>query len=466
MFTQDEKSISQDTLVDEEEWPWEDKYGDYALVPVPKKETRSLVSIFYVYMGVLACIAVLWGGGTLGVQFNLMDSLWVAVAGSAILAVVGAFAAVIGGVSRCSTYVNLRPSFGNLGSQVFGTIVSAIPNWGWFVVQTWLFGVMMNTLFPDPWWASVLAASIWGGSLMLITAYFGFKGLAFFSYLAVPFFMLLGGFGFMVGVAQAHIEGTSLFALQPQTPVPFAVGVTEVVGMYIVGAIITSDICRYGAKIWYGLVAWVIQIMIFQVFLLVGAALLTLTTGEANIIGALASAGVGIGAFLMIFFGQWSTNDNNIYSSSLAFNLSIPTKRGNIVLGMGIVGVIAAAFLASVAGSAMEPFQQFLTLLGKALPAIGGVMISDFWLYRWYKGEPLKKRYQFYPGTKVSLINWNGWVSAIIATVLGGWVITWGIPALNCLWISTVLYILIAIICDKIGVRIEIGEHIINKAGR
>ncbi len=47
MFTQDEKSISQDDLLDKEEWPWEDKYGDYALVPVPKKETRSLVSIFY-----------------------------------------------------------------------------------------------------------------------------------------------------------------------------------------------------------------------------------------------------------------------------------------------------------------------------------------------------------------------------------------------------------------------------------
>jgi len=448
----------------EKVWPWEDKYGDYALVPVPQKETRTLLTLFYTYTGVLACIAVIWGGATLGTQFYLKDAIWVAIVGSAILSLIGGLIAPIGGVSRCSTYVNLRPSFGNLGSQVWGTIVSGIPALGWFAVQTWLFGIILHTLFPTAWWATVFAASIWGGTLMLITAYFGFRGLAFFSYLAVPFFMMLAGFGVMIGVQQGG-GFAGLASIKPISPVPFSVGVTEVVGMYVCGAIITADICRFGTKIWHGSAAWIIQLMILQVYMLSGAAMLTLVTGEANVAGALLAAGAGAGAFLMAILGQWSTNDSNIYSTSLALNMWLPFKRQYIVLGAGAIGVAIAALIASVWGAAMEPFQAFLLLLGKALPAIGGVLIADFWLYRWYKGEPLRKRYQFKPGMKFAKVNWVGWLSAILATVLGGWIITWGIACLNALILGVAFYIIIAIACDKAGVKIGLGEHIIDKTG-
>jgi len=113
----------------------------------------------------------------------------------------------------------------------------------------------------------------------------------------------------------------------------------------------------------------------------------------------------------------------------------------------------------------MAPFQQFLTLLGKALPAAGGVLIADFWLYRWYKGERLRERYQFKPGMKFAKVNWVGWVAAIVATIVGGWIITWGIACLNALILGVVLYIIIAIACDKAGVRMGVGEHIIDKRG-
>jgi len=110
-----------------EEWPWKDKLGDYSLVPVPKEKQRSLMSVFVVYTGVLACIAVLWAGGDLGAHFNLHDMLIVAIAGSAILALIGGLTAYIGGVSKCSTYVNIRPSFGRAGSWIWNIIISGIP---------------------------------------------------------------------------------------------------------------------------------------------------------------------------------------------------------------------------------------------------------------------------------------------------------------------------------------------------
>ena len=199
--------------------------------------------------------------------------------------------------------------------------------------------------------------------------------------------------------------------------------------------------------------------------MLSGAAMLTLVTGEANVAGALLAAGAGFGAFLMAILGQWSTNDNNIYSTSLAINLWAPIKRKYIVLIAGAVGVAIAALIASVWGEAMTPFQQFLMLLGKALPAAGGVLIADFWLFRWYKGERFRERYQFKPGMKFAKVNWVGWVAAIGAAILGGWIIKGGIPCLNALFLGVVFYIIIAIACDKAGVGMGVGEHIIDKTG-
>jgi cytosine permease len=448
-----------------EAWPWKDEYGDYSLVPVPQEELRSFTSIFYVFMGVLACIAVLWGGATLGLQFTLKEALWVAVIGSLILCAIGGLTSVIGGLSRCSTYVNMRFPFGMVGSQLFGTVIAGIAcGIGWFAVQTWLFGIILHTLFPEAPWANVGVAAIWGGILMMTTAIIGFKGLAWLSYLAVPFFILIAGVGVMIGVAGAG-GFAGLAQLKPQTPTTFGIGVTQVVGMYIAGGVITADIARYARKAVSGALAWIIQIIVFQVYMLMGAVALTLATGAANVAQALLVGGAGIGAFLMAILGQWTTNDNNLYNGALSFNTWAHIKKRNITIIEGLIGTAIAAYVGFKAGVSMDPFMKFLTLLGKILPAIGGVLIADFYLYRWYKKITFKERYKVKPGMKISLFNWVGWLAMILGTVIGGWLVKWGIAALNALVFAAVIYIVLAIIFDAVGVKIELGEHTINEKG-
>ncbi|RLE08467.1 hypothetical protein DRZ78_01025 [Candidatus Aerophobetes bacterium] len=447
------------------EWPWKDTFGDYSMVPVPAHERRSFLSIFYVYMGVLACIAVLWGGGTLGLQFTLKEVVIVAIVGSAILAVIGGLTAAIGGFSKCSTYINMRGPFGRIGSQLFGTIIAGVAcGIGWFAVQAWLFGIIMHTLLPNIWWANVGVAAIWGGLLMMTTAIIGFRGLAWLSYLAVPFFMLLAGVGAMIGIANAG-GFAGLAQIKPKNPVPFGVGVTEVVGMYIAGGVITADISRYSKRVLDGPIAWIVQVIIFQVYMLSGAAALTLATGAANVAQALLVGGAGLGAILMAILGQWTTNDNNLYNGALSFNTWIPIKKKYITLGEGLIGTALAAWFGFYAGASMQVFQNFLTFLGKILPAIGGALVADFYLYRWYKKEPLRQRYQFKPGMKIAQVNWVGWVSVVLATIIGGWVMKSGIAALNVMVLGAVFYIVIAFVCDKCGVKIEIGEHTLDETG-
>ena len=451
--------------IKKEEWPWKDAYGDYSMVPVPRHEKRSFSSIFYVYMGVLACIAVLWGGGTIGLQFSLKDAILVAVIGSAILAVIGGLTAPIGGIAGTSTYVNMRFPFGAIGSQVFGTIVAGIAcGIGWFAVQAWLFGIIVHTLFPNAAWANVGVAATWGGLLMIVTAIIGFKGLAWLSYLAVPFFMLIAGVGAMIGISQGG-GFAGLMSIQPQNPAPLNVGITQVVGMYIAGGIITADISRYAKRAIGGAMGWVIQIIIFQVYMLTGSAMLMLATGASDVAGALLAGGAGIGAFLMAILGQWTTNDNNLYNGALSFNTWIHIKKQWITLCEGLIGVGIAAWVGFSAGVSMDPFMKFLTLLGKILPAIGGVLIADFYIFRWYKKVPFKQRYKGKPGMKIALVNWVGWLSVGLGTWIGGWVIKWGIAALNALVLGFVIYIVLAIIIDAAGMKLGVGEHTINEKG-
>ncbi len=444
-------------------YQWVDKHGDYVLTPIPKNETKRLWAITFVYMGTVADVAQVMGGGVLGTGFGVMDTFIVSLIGSAILAVIGGLLAYISGVTRCTSYINFRPAFGRMGSNIFSTLASAVPNMGWFAILTWQFGTFIHALFPNVAFCNVLPATIWGGCLMALTAYFGIKGLEFFSYLAVPYFILLAIFGVMIAVDEAG-SFSGIFDLQPAEPATYGEGITYVVGMMMAMCLVTADIGRYGKTRWSGAIAWTLA-MVLQALILAGAAMLMLATGSADVPGALLMSGVGFGAFLMVVLGQWSTNDNNLYYSSLSVGMYARMKRKNLVLVLGAGGIFVAALIAGIWGSAPEPFEFFLGLMGTALPGVGGVVIADFFIFRAYKGEKVDDRYQFQPGDELPEFNWVGWVSALISIIVGGFIIKSGIAAVNTLVLGLVLYAVLAIICDKAKINMYVGKHTLTETG-
>lgn len=447
-------------------YQWKDKFGDFALVPVPPGERRSMMSSFLVFTGVLACIAAIMGGGALGTMFNFQDLIIVSVVGCAILAAIGGLTAGIGSNSGCSTYVNMRFPYGRVGSWIFGTIIAGIScAIGWFAVQTWFFGIFLNAIAPETFLSEIWVAAIWGGFFMILTAVIGFRGLAFLSYLTVPMFMLLAGIGFMVSIGESPGGFTGLLETAPASPASFVAGVTAVVGMYIAGATITQDITRYTGRARDGAVAWIVQVMILMPYLLVGAGGMVLVTGGANIAAAMAAIGLGVGAFLLVFLGQWTTNDNNLYSGALSINTWIPIKKWVLTVVLGMMGIVLAVYWGLTAATGMQPFIDFISLLGRILPPIAGGLIADFYIYRWYKRLKFSERYVVKPGMEVPELNWAGIVAVVLGALIGGFWVTWGIPALNSFFIALILYVVIAIPCDKAGVPITIGKHTLPETG-
>jgi cytosine permease len=446
---------------------WRDEIGDFALVPVPGDEKRSMLNVFLVYSGVLAVFAFIATGTAVGLRYDVRGMIVVSVVASIILMVIGSGIAYIGGLTSLSTYITMRYPFGYVGSWLWGTVVSGIPGGlGWFAFETWLFGVTVNTIAPNAFWADVGVAAIWGGVLMMLTAYYGYGGLSVLSYLAVPLFFLIAIAGIMVGLEQtANIA--ELLALTPQNPAQgINVGVTTVVGSYVVGASITMDIGRFAPKAWHAAAAWGVQILLFMPIVVAGAGIMTLTTGETDFASVMLSAGMGLGVFLMAVFGFWSTNDNNLYVGALAWSLFVPLKKKHIVIVQGIIGTAIAAWVGFSAGASMDPFVAFLGLLGTFIPGVAGVILGDFYIYRWLSGKNRHERYAYKPGKEYGLIVWPGWVAAILGSYLGGWVLTSGITSLNVLVLAGVLHVVLMYGCDVANLPQELGSTAIDETGQ
>jgi len=454
------------TTAEERKYEWIDVMGDYSLVPVPEEALRTTTAIFFVFTGVLACIAALWGGAVLGLQYTLRDMVVVAIVGCLIQGVIGFLTAYMGAASRLSTYANMSWPYGRYGAFLWGLALAGITcGIGWFAVETWLFGIMMHDLVPDNPLMSVGVASIWGGLLMMTTAAIGIKGIAFLSYLTVPFWIVLASISFASGIMVGG-GWEKVLTAQPAQPAPFGVGVAQVVGLYIAGATITADISRFAkSRVGAGL-AWFVQVMVVEVFFLVGAGILVLAMGGARITEALLAVGVGLGAYLLAVLGQWTTNDNNLYSGALNFTLISPVSRRALVIILGVLGTAVAAYVGFVAGASFDPFISFLTLLGSFVPAVAGTLIADFYIYRGlYKKIPVTERYKLRIGDRIPEINLTGWISTAIGGVLGTWVITAGIPSLNSLLISLIVYSILAIVFDKAGVHLTIGKYEVREYG-
>ena len=449
-------------------YPWKDVKGDYVLVPIPPWEGRSMMNIFLIYTGVLSCLAALWGGGALGMQANLHTALLAAIVGDIILSVIGGLIAYIGGTAHQSTYGTMRHIFGWYGSWIFGVILSGIPAWGWFVVETWLFGVMIHDLAPGNPATSVAWASLWGGLLMATTAYVGFAGLAFLSYFTVPAFFVLVTSGFFAGVYFGGGFG-KLLTFTPPHPVPFTALITQVVGLYIVGAIITPDIARFARKAWHGSMAWIVQIIVLMTYYLTASATLTMAMGGTYFSKAMLMAGLGLGIYFVAIFGQWTTNDNNLYSSALSWDLFLPIRKRPLILILGILGAVYAWYTGLTAGTSLQPFINFLIWLGTWLPPIGGVMIADFYVYQLYKRVPRKDRYKLKVGMEFPLVNWPAWVAVVIGGAAAeGWIMPLSVvhtisAAITGLIIGFIAYLVITIPLERAGVPVRLGRVKINE---
>lgn len=297
--------------------------------------------------------------------------------GGAILALIAIAAMRISVAERLTTYQLLDNSFGEFGSRLVSLLI-ALTLLGWFGVTVSLFGQAMaksleeifNIILP------VEAYVIFGATMMTCTTIFGFRAIDTLSKISVPLMMSI----LVVGVyfVSANFTGEQIWNAEPKgngSIRSFGNGISIVVGSFMVGVVIIPDLSRFIKRKSQVYVASVGSFGSFFAFILVMAGLPGLMTGEKDLIISMYQSGLGVPALIMMIFASWTTNVNNLYSSSLGFAQTFPNVKGEIIIiAAGIVGSIMALL------GIMEHLIGFLVFLGIFIPPIAGIYISHFYL--------------------------------------------------------------------------------------
>lgn len=408
---------------------------DFSLSRVPQSARQSLWSITIVRVGALATISQFILGAALGYGMTFWEAFWATMFGSVILQVISFLLGYAGAREGLSTSLLSRwTGFGRYGSSIIGAII-AIACIGWFGVQNSVFadGLVQATNGK----LSLPVAATLTGLGVTILVIFGFKLLSATATIAVPAFLLAVGVG-IYSVLSKH----SLFDLTTTAPAgdPLTMGVaaTMVAGGFIIGAVITPDFSRFAKN---GKdVFWMTMIGTFvgELGINMIAVLMAHAARTNDVVSIMMQTSGWLGAIVVVF-STIKINNLNLYSSSLGFTnifdsvFNIKLNRGMVTLVIGVLGTVL-----SVLGI-LDMFVGFLVLLGVFIPPVAGIMVIDYFILKTHRKALDESRAN---GTlpavvekmsPVTLIAWAGGFAA-------GYFVTAGIPSINSLVVSAVVY--------------------------
>lgn len=397
--------------------PVEDK--DFSFSPVPQSQRKGFIIQFFVILAFTFFSSSMVAGGQLGLGLELKTFVLVVLAGNLILGTYAGVLAYISAGSGLSTHLLTQYSFGKYGSYLTSFLLGAIQI-GWFGVGVATFALLVNQVTNINMYILIFI----GGVLMSSTAYWGFKALTILSFIAVPAIAILGS----VSVFQATESAGGLSAmmhLNPENPIAFTTALTMCIGSFIGGATLTPDFMRFTKTKKAALFATLLGFFIGNSLMFGFGAMGAMSTGYSDISEVMITQGLIIPAILILGLNIWSTNDNSLYASGLAFAHITKKPKNKIVILNGLLGTVLSLWLFS-------NFVSWLVLLGAVLPPIGAIIIADYIMHH-RKGYPQTNQI---PNVRwVSIFSW-------IVGILAGQFIP-GITPLNAI-IGAMIFYLVA----------------------
>lgn len=398
----------------------EDK--DYSLQPVMQKDKKGFISMFIVMLGFTFFSASMLTGGTLGAELSLKDFALAVFLGNLILAVYTGLLAYIGADTGLSMHLLAKYSFGERGSYL-PSFLTSITQIGWFGVGVAMFAIPVSKITG----LDVKMLVIISGVLMTSTAYFGMKSLTILSAIAVPSISLLG----LTSVFKAidTIGGFSeLINISSGGKMSLVTALTLCVGSFISGGSTTPDFVRFAKNKKIAVITTVIAFFIGNSLMFLFGAVGAMATGYSDISDVMISQGLIIPAIVVLGLNIWTTNDNSIYTSGLGLSNITKISKNKIVIFNGLLGTVGSLWL-------YNNFVSFLSLLGAMIPAVGGIIIADYFFVK-------RRKYEGFESAKFKDINYIAILSCLIG-ILAGKYLTVGVPSLNSLIITGLIYVVL-----------------------
>lgn len=357
---------------------------------VPMNERQSWVSFLMIFIGMWASLAAIGVGVDLGTQLTPWKASLAIFIGYVICLIFGAFVGEIGRREGLSIAVLCERPFSKYGKLVPAFVIFMVA--GIFIgvqadvvtrIGMSIVGIPLADGFDVT--RGLIAAALC--ALMMFTSYKGIKYIKALSWISIPIFVILLAVG-LVLVIRGFPGGLASILTLEANEISFTAVMFIGVSLYAGFSAEMPDIARF-VRTRSGLIkALVIGYLVSAIIpiwgIIMGAAL---GSGEYWVIFAQYGLAFGIFAAIGLFLAQWTTNDNNAFSSGLALSTifttlhsrykSVPRlTRKQATLVPAILGVV----LAFMGSGSVSGLYAFVEALGSWLVPIAGVLIAHYYI--------------------------------------------------------------------------------------
>ncbi|HEL6028249.1 cytosine permease [Klebsiella pneumoniae] len=366
--------------------------NDFPLVEAPAAGRKGVFSIAMVLFSFTFFTGTMFAGGKLGVSFSIVNLLWIAVIGNALLALYAASLGWIAARSGLNTVLMGRFCFGEIGSKLADFILG-FAELGWYAWGTATVAISLVKILALPE-ALTQPLMVLFGILFCVTALVGYKGLDALSRLSVPLMFVL----LMVSMYLAlhHAGGwQAMTRIAPSDTMTWSAAITMVFGTFASGATQATNWTRLANSSRTAILASMGSFLIGNGLMIVAGAWCAIVYQQADIVEVMILQGLSVAAVIMLCLNLLTIQGPTIYNVSAA--------------GVGIVLAI---------GGMYEMLIPFLVLLGSIIPPIGGVILADYWFAR-------GGRYPLLQNARLPRFNWLGlgaYATGAVVAYLSPWI--------------------------------------------
>lgn len=376
---------------------------------------------------------------------TVQDALWALLIGSLILTVIGGAMGTIGVKSRLSSYLLVRIAFGNAGAGIVN-LAFAVSLIGWFGVNIDLFSSAVarllsaefNTVIPE--WP----IDIFAGICMLATTLYGFKAINILASMMVPILAIVTAMMFYGAVDEISVS--QYIAYEKAATLTLGDGVSAIVGVIIIGAIILPDITRFSKQKAGGVYTAFWAYMVVELFVLFVSGFAATAMQETEVLSLMLELNLGFAAFFIVIAGSWVLNSLNLYSTTLSIEATFPKWNKKVIITvLGVIGVFAAFM------NILSMFISFLSFLSDIFVPVAGVLIIDAFLINAanYNISTLENHFKF---SIPAFIAWLvGAAFAVFNDLLFSISVT-GITVIDAITLTAAIYIMLMKLADTFSI--------------
>jgi cytosine permease len=398
---------------------------DYPLQVVPAHARKSVLSLGLVLLGFTFFTPTMLAGAGIATAFTFGQFVAVAVVGALVLGVYVSALGAIGARTGLTTVVMARYAFGDRGSKLVSLLLGGTQI-GWYGVTVATLAILVQQVAGFEGEAARWVLILVAGTVMGVTAYFGYRGMEVLSAISVPLLVILAGWVTVRSLQQ--IEGAGGFsALEPAGGMSLAVAVTAIVGTFVSGGTQAPNWTRFARTPAQGFGSAAIAFFIGELLMIFFGGIGALAFGIGDFVEVLFALNLVGWGLVFLVANLWTTNDNTAYNFGVAgaelFNAN--TKKPFVIGGVAIGTLLAMPIY--------DNLISYLAWLGILIPAVGGVIIGDY-LASWRGGMPEPLEFDF-PAVRAENL-----VVYVVATFVA-WASSrygWFIPPVNGIMVAVV----------------------------